>query len=702
MYTRLEQDLDDYHPADDPTHGSVSTRTNRGDWNEGHCSNPNCTFPNGHDGLCSDQIVRSNLRPRKPRGNQTNCVYSCCSTEKCVFYNNHCGDCMDEDEKTIPVEGVAVAEGVPVAYGYVPPESDPLSAIDRSLFCYSVVMDDVSNEVVLVASNTISDVPCPKTYKDAISSPLCEYWKASMLKEHNALLENDTWSYVSRSDPRLRGRKPTKSRWVYTIKYNRNGTIERYKSRFVVCGYSQREGIDYDRAFSSTLRATTFRTLLSVAAGKKLKLRHIDISNAFTQAKLDDVDLFVEPAKGFEQYEWIKGIKVSMLLHLQRALYGTKQASRLWQETLRHFLVSELASKHGIKFSASTADPCLYRATLGNEEIILGVYVDDIIIAYRGKRIYELFESALQARFTATPSTELKWFLGMAIDQHDDYSVHVSHELAISKLVDKFIPNNTVTRDCPPELFNKLDRAQNEVERAKAQEFQYASLVGALLYISVMSRPDIAFHTSVLAKFLADPSPECCNAAIQLLQYVHCTRKKRMCFSGKVDAPEGFEVHSKDIEGNAGFVAYSDSSWGNQYPYPMFGYGIYLYGGLVSYSSKQLKTVAFSSCEAEYAAASYTCKEIEFVRNVCADMGVVLQGRLVIGVDNTAAIDIAHNVGVSGRTKHFDRAIHYLRDLTQMRRVLPFFVKTELQRADGYTKALSKDKFVRWCKHVVE
>ena len=122
----------------------------------------------------------------------------------------------------------------------------------------------------------------------------------------------------------------------------------------------------------------------------------------------------------------------------------------------------------------------------------------------------------------------------------------------------------------------------------------------------------------------------------------------------------------------------------------------------MSYSSKQLKTVAFSSCEAEYAAASYTCKEVEFVRNVCADMGVVLQGRLVFGVDNTAAIDIAQDVGVSGRTKHYDRAIHYLRDLTQMRRVLPFYIKTELQRADGYTKALSKDKFVRWCRHVVE
>ena len=58
----------------------------------------------------------------------------------------------------------------------------------------------------------------------------------------------------------------------------------------------------------------------------------------------------------------------------------------------------------------------------------------------------------------------------------------------------------------------------------------------------------------------------------------------------------------------------------------------------MSFASKQLKTVAFSSCEAEYAAASYACKEIEFVRNICFDMGVSLQGRLVLALDNTAAI----------------------------------------------------------------
>ena len=67
-----------------------------------------------------------------------------------------------------------------------------------------------------------------------------------------------------------------------------------------------------------------------------------------------------------------------------------------------------------------------------------------------------------------------------------------------------------------------------------------------------------------------------------------------------------------------------------------------------------------------------------------------------MALDNTACIDIAHDVGVSGRTKHFDRAIHYLRDLTQLRRILPVYVKTTQQRGDGYTKGLDKSAFHKW------
>ena len=79
-------------------------------------------------------------------------------------------------------------------------------------------------------------------------------------------------------------------------------------------------------------------------------------------------------------------------------------------------------------------------------------------------------------------------------------------------------------------------------------------------------------------------------------------------------------------------------------------------------------------------------------------MGVQFTGRLVLACDNTACIDLAHDVGVSSRTKHFQRAIHYLRDLTSMRRVIPVYVNTKQQKADGYTKALDKSSFQEWIK----
>ena len=123
--------------------------------------------------------------------------------------------------------------------------------------------------------------------------------------------------------------------------FNRDGTISRYKSRFVVCGYSQRPGIDYESTFFATLRATSFRTLLVIAAGKKMRLIQFDFSNAFVQAKMDDADVFFDPPKGFETYETVNGKKYPLLLYLKRALYGTKQASRLWQDTLRKFLIDD-------------------------------------------------------------------------------------------------------------------------------------------------------------------------------------------------------------------------------------------------------------------------------------------------------------------------------------------------------------------------
>ena len=82
----------------------------------------------------------------------------------------------------------------------------------------------------------------PETYEQANNSDQKVRWLESMKKEITDLLKHDTWELVSMEDI-PQGRKITKSKWVYTIKYNRDGSVDKFKSRFVVCGYSQVKGL---------------------------------------------------------------------------------------------------------------------------------------------------------------------------------------------------------------------------------------------------------------------------------------------------------------------------------------------------------------------------------------------------------------------------------------------------------------------------
>ena len=176
------------------------------------------------------------------------------------------------------------------------------------------------------------------------------------------------------------GRRITKSRWVYDLKYKRDGTIERFKARFVACGYSQIHGQDYTHSFSATLRATSFRVFLAVCTGRRLRVEQFDITNAFTEAEID-TEIYVEAPKGFTT----KGKDGhTQVLLLRKALYGTKQASRLYQQLLVKRLLD-------IGFKQSSHDPCVFRYKGEHGECIVAAYVDDLLVG------------------TSSPSTS-KWF----------------------------------------------------------------------------------------------------------------------------------------------------------------------------------------------------------------------------------------------------------------------------------------------------
>ena len=559
----------------------------------------------------------------------------------------------------------------------------------------SIVIEDVSQTTFDIdIDEKLGDLNVPKTYDEALKSRQKDRWVKSMTKEITDLMKHETWELVSIKDV-PKGRKITKSRWCYTIKYNRDGTVERFKSRFVACGYSQIKGVDFEHTFSATLRSTSFRILMAISAGEKLKLEHFDVTSAFTQSKID-AEIYVDPPKGFETKD-SNGNK--QVLKLKRALYGTKQASRLWQETLTKHLVDKMG------FKQCKNDPCLFIKRQGEGVCILGVYVDDIIVAHNGVMLDWFIKGFTgDGGFNSKHLGPLSWFLGMAIDQNEsDKSITINQGKYIEKMVAKFITSSKAREykpamPCDPASFQKLRCANNDGERDRVSKLPYLELIGSLLYLSTMTRPDIAYHMSVLCSFMHDPTAECFDAAIELLHYVSTTQHQFIRYSGSTSAPDSMPHLKGQISKSGGLVAYSDASWhkGDELGYNMFGYVVYLYGGVISYAAKRLKIVALSSAEAEYAAASYTCKEVVFVRNVCYELGVPLDGPIVLGVDNQAAIRIAEDRGVTARNKHFQDAIHYIRELIDFAYVRLCFVRTHNQRADGFTKPLAKPQFREW------
>jgi hypothetical protein len=194
---------------------------------------------------------------------------------------------------------------------------------------------------------------------------------------------------------------------------------------------------------------------------------------------------------------------------------------------------------------------------------------------------------------------------------------------------------------------------------------------------------------------MGNPSEDCYEAAMEVLLYCGKTRDLTLKFGPGDTRYRNIFGKSADIEAidtNSGLHAFSDSSWG--VPFPVAGYVVMMAGGVISWSSRMLKIVAHSSCEAEYAAGSLAAKELKFIRGLCEDMGFPVHGGIVVGIDNTAAIDTAKDAGVTKRNKHFDREIHALREETSYLRTLLSFLPTHLQMADIFTKGLDKKQFL--------
>ena len=163
-----------------------------------------------------------------------------------------------------------------------------------------------------------------------MNSEHSKHWKDAMISEYTSLMENDTWELV----PPDENQNVVDSRWVYKVKRNENGSVDRFKARLVAQGYTQIRGTDYEEVFSPVAKHTSLRTLLALANEHDLQIDQMDVKTAFLNGELD-YDIYISQPDGFVYED-----KPKYVCKLKRSIYGLKQSARCWNNTLDKYLKS--------------------------------------------------------------------------------------------------------------------------------------------------------------------------------------------------------------------------------------------------------------------------------------------------------------------------------------------------------------------------
>ena len=196
-----------------------------------------------------------------------------------------------------------------------------------------------------------------------MSSSESTYWKEAVNSEIESILSNHTWELTDLPP----GNKLLGSKWIFKRKMKPDGTIDKYKARLVVKGYRQKEGLDYFDTYSPVTRITSIRMLIALAAVHDLKIHQMDVKTAFLNGELEE-EIYMEQPEGF-----IVPGKEKKVCRLVKSLYGLKQAPKQW-----HAKFDQIMLANGFKINE--CDKCVYIKNVMNHEVIVCLYVDDMLI----------------------------------------------------------------------------------------------------------------------------------------------------------------------------------------------------------------------------------------------------------------------------------------------------------------------------------
>ncbi|XP_021715949.1 uncharacterized protein LOC110683848 [Chenopodium quinoa] len=336
----------------------------------------------------------------------------------------------------------------------------------------------------------------PTSYSEAAQN---SSWVDVMDKEISALNKNNTWDIVMLP----KGKKAIGCKWVYKIKKNADGSIERYKDRLFAKGFTQKYGVDYEETFSPVVKMSTIRSLISLAAQNGWNLFQLDINNAFLHETLHE-EVYMKIPEGVSA-------PAGNVCRLKKSLYGLKQASRKWFARL----VEELKFQG---FNQSKNDYSLFLRKDGVDTTVIAVYVDDIIITGSNDGLTSDLKAHLHHTFSIKDLGQLSYFLGIEVSKCQDGYV-LSQRKFTKELLQECELDISKTANTPFPSHMKLFSDQGALYDNAAL---YRCYVGKLNFLT-NTRPDLAFAVQTLSQFMHSPRVPHVLALQHTLRYVAST-----------------------------------------------------------------------------------------------------------------------------------------------------------------------------------
>ncbi|KAH7556718.1 hypothetical protein BM1_06152 [Bipolaris maydis] len=551
----------------------------------------------------------------------------------------------------------------------------------ESALSTEVTTEDIILEEILFTSKDITD---PKNYSQVLKHDNKDQYLLAMQKELDQLQKNNTWTLV----PRPSNQPVLKGRWVLNRKYQQNNDFI-FKARWVAKGFQQEFGINYQETFANTTRPDIIRLLLAIATAQGWAIQSWDIKQAFPNA-LIDTTIYIEQPEGFSNSNYPNHVCL-----LNKALYGLKQASRQWQKLLSSLL-------YQLGFQSLPIDTATYIHQ--KQKIIIATHVDDLLIfGPDEQRIQQLFYKLSDiSELEIKDLGDVTEFLGIQINR-SNRSIYISQESYLQRLLTRFNKQNVKPRKIPLPQGTKL--AKNDQTATPKDINLFQQQIGALIYLSIFTRPDITYAVNLLSRFMANPSPEHFSNLDHLWGYLSQSSQIGLLYQlssniqeGSIKTDQSTSMGSDQIK----LIGSTDADWGGDFDTRRSTTGYIFLLQLnksycaISWLSKLQPTVALSSAEAEFMAYREATKQSIYLNQIIKSIkplfDILSDGTVTIYSDSQSAIQLSKNPTYHARTKHIDIQYYFIREKVEDKQIQIQYQSTNQLLADCLTKATNADK----------